>query len=230
MLRSEEVTMAQTLKIEGTEGTAAAVSNVSPERITIPVTGMTCAACQSFVQRTLASQAGVKDAAVNLMLHNATVTFDPGVTSVSALVDTIRGTGYGAEIPAQHSSILAEQAEHDEEQLREYGQLRLKAVVSVTAGFFAMILSMPLMSMSRAGGMEGMRDPLMSWNMRVLDPVLRKTLPWMYRVSDDAIRWFLFALAAFILGWGGSGHRGCFPLFCSGHDCAWVLRCAWHRP
>jgi Cu+-exporting ATPase len=62
---------------------------------------------------------GVQDAAVNLMLHNATVTFDPGVTSVSALVDTIRGTGYGAEIPAQQSSILEEQAEHDEEQLRE---------------------------------------------------------------------------------------------------------------
>ena len=145
----------------------------------------------------------MKDAAVNLMLHNATVTFDPRVTSASALVDTIRGTGYGAEIPAQHSSILAEQAEHDEEQLREYRQLRLKAAVSVAAGFFAMMLSMPLMSMSRIGGLERMRDPLMSWNMRVLDPVLRKTLPWMYRMSDDAIRWFLFALAAFILGWAG---------------------------
>src|SRR6266699_701738 len=154
MLGSEEIAMTQTLKIEGSEAAAAAESNVLPERITIPVTGMTCSACQSFVQRTLASQAGVKDAAVNLMLHNATVTFDPGVTSASALVDTIRGTGYGAEIPAQHSSILAEQAEHDEEQLREYRQLRLKAAVSVTAGFLAMMLSMPLMSLSRVGGME----------------------------------------------------------------------------
>ena len=195
--------MSDALKVEGTGDAAATVSIVSPARITIPVTGMTCSACQSFIQRTLTSQTGVQDAAVNLMLHNATVTFDPGVTSVSALVDTIRGTGYGAEIPAQHSSILEEQAEHDAEQLREYRQLRLKAAVSVTAGFFAMILSMPLMSLSRVGGMERMRDPLMSWNMRVLDPVLRKALPWMYRVSDDAIRWFLFALAAFILGWAG---------------------------
>jgi P-type Cu+ transporter len=203
MLRSEEIIMAQTLNLEGTGAAAAPVSNLLPERITIPVTGMTCAACQSFIQRTLAEQAGVQDAAVNLMLHNATVTFDPGVTSPSALVDTIRGTGYGAEIPAPHSSILAEQAEHDEEQLREYRQLRLKAAVSVIAGFCAMVLSMPLMSLSRVASMESMRDPLMSWNLRVLDPVLRKTLPWMYRVSDDAIRWFLFALAAFILGWAG---------------------------
>jgi P-type Cu+ transporter len=192
--------MSEALKIEGREDAGA---EVSPVRATIPVAGMTCAACQSFIQRTLASQAGVQDAAVNLMLHNATVTFDPGVTSVSTLVDTIRGTGYGAEIPAQHSSILEEQADHDVEQLREYRQLRLKAAISLAAGFFAMVLSMPLMSLSRAGGMERMKDPLMNWNMRVLDPVLRKALPWMYRVSDDAIRWFLFALAAIILGWAG---------------------------
>src|SRR5260370_9819072 len=195
--------MSHALKNEGTGDAAAAVLAVSPERIRIAVTGMTCSACQSFIQRTLASQAGVQNAAVNLMLHNATVTFDPGVTSVSTLVDTIRGTGYGAEIPAQHSSILIEQAEHDVEQLREYRQLRLKAAISLTAGFFAMVLSMPLMSLSRTAGMERMKDPLMSWSMRVLDPVLRRALPWMYRVSEDAIRWFLFALAAFILFWAG---------------------------
>ena len=179
--------MSNALKIERTEDAAASVSTTSPERITIPVSGMTCSACQSFVQRTLAGQAGVQDAAVNLMLHNATVTFDPGVTSVSALVETIRGTGYGAEVPAQQTSILEEQAEHDLEQLREYTQLRLKAAISLTAGFLAMVLSMPLMSMSRVGGMERMKDPLMNWSMRVLDPVLRKTLPWMHRVSDDVV-------------------------------------------
>jgi Cu+-exporting ATPase len=194
--------MPHSLKVEGA-GVSADVSSGSPERVTIPVTGMTCAACQSFVQRTLASQAGVRDAAVNLMLHNATVTFDPGVTSASTLVDTIRGTGYGAEMPVLHTSVLAEQEEHDAEQLLEYRQLRLKAVVSLTAGFFEMLLSMPLMSAGSAGGMERMKDPLMSWNMRVLDPVLRRMLPWMYRVSDDAIRWLLFALAAFILFWAG---------------------------
>jgi Cu+-exporting ATPase len=164
---------------------------------------MTCAACQSFIQRTLASQTGVQDATVNLMLHNATVTFDPGLTSSSALVEAVRATGYGAELPAQSSSILAEQARHDEEQLREYKRLRLKAAISVAAGLFAMILSMPLMSVSHPEGMERVKDPLMSWNMRVLDPVLRRTLPWMYRVSEDGIRWFLFALAGFILVWAG---------------------------
>jgi P-type Cu+ transporter len=195
--------MIRTVKAEDAGDGRFSVPAVSAERVTIPVTGMTCAACQSFIQRTLAGQAGVRDASVNLMLNNATVTFDPGVTSTSTLVDTIRSTGYGAEVPALHASILAAQEENDAEQMREYRQLRLKAAVSLLAGAFAMVLSMPLMSVSSAGGMERMKDPLMSWNMRVLDPVLRRALPWMYRVSDNAIRWSLFALAAFILGWAG---------------------------
>ncbi|MGD0444104.1 MAG: heavy metal translocating P-type ATPase [Edaphobacter sp.] len=174
---------------------------LAAERVTIPVTGMTCAACQSFLQRTLTTQVGVRDASVNLMLNNASITFDPSVTSTSALVDAIRSTGYGAETPVPHQSSVEEQEEHDAERSREYTKLRRKAAVSVGAGLFAMLLSMPLMS--SAGAMQPMKDPLMNWNMRVIDPVLRKVLPWMYHMSDDTIRWILFALAAIVLGWAG---------------------------
>jgi P-type Cu+ transporter len=185
------------------KATRTAAGMVTSERVTIPVTGMTCAACQSFIQRTLANEAGVQDAAVNLMLHNATVSFDPRVTSTSSLVEAIRHTGYGASEPVLDASVLEEQERHDEEQLHEYKQLRLKAIVSLIAGIAAMVLSMPLMSMSSTGGMEHMKDPLMSWNMRVLDPVLRSVLPWIYAVNDNTMRWFLFALAAFVIGWAG---------------------------
>ena len=195
--------MSNTLKIDEAAVETAASSPASLERVTIPVTGMTCAACQSFVQKMLAGENGVQDASVNLMLHNATITFDPKTTTTAALVESIRHTGYGAEMPVLDESVLEAQEKHDEEQVLEYKQLRLKAVVSLIAGSVAMVLSMPLMSMNSAGGMERMRDPLMSWNMRVLDPVLREMLPWMYAVSDNAIRWSLFALSAFIIGWAG---------------------------
>ena len=195
--------MSNTLKIDEAVVKTAASSPASLERITIPVTGMTCAACQSFIQKTLSGESGVHDASVNLMLHNATITFDPKATTTAALVESIRHTGYGAEMPVLDESVLEAQEKHDEEQLLEYKQLRLQAVVSLIAGSVAMVLSMPLMSMDSAGGMERMRDPLMSWNMRVLDPVLREMLPWMYTVSDNTIRWSLFALAAFIIGWAG---------------------------
>ena len=89
------------------------------ERVTIPVTGMTCAACQSFVQRTLAGEAGVRDATVNLMMHNATVVFDPSVVSTEGLVEKIRSTGYGAEMPVTGESAFEKQTKDDAEQLRE---------------------------------------------------------------------------------------------------------------
>jgi P-type Cu+ transporter len=197
--------MSGSLKIkDGTDAKAETASAAaSLEHVTIPVSGMTCAACQSFLQRELASQAGVQDATVNLMLHNATVTFDPGATSTSSLVDAIRSTGYGAELPLEHQSALEEQEDHDEAQLSEYRQLRLKAVVSLIAGGVAMLLSMPLMTINSAAGMERMQDPLMSWNMRVLDPLLRNALPWMYEINAGAIRWFLFALSTLIVCWAG---------------------------
>jgi P-type Cu+ transporter len=181
----------------------AATTPTTLERVTIPISGMTCAACQSFVQRTLAGEAGVQDASVNLMLHNATVTFDTNATSTASLVEKIRGTGYGAEIPVLDQSILDGQEKHDEDQLLEYRQLRLKAGVSLVAGTVAMILSMSLISMTSVGGIERMKDPLMSWSMRVLEPALRRALPWMYALSSDVIRWFLFALSAFIIAWAG---------------------------
>ncbi|WP_433973010.1 heavy metal translocating P-type ATPase [Tunturiibacter lichenicola] len=193
--------MSSNLKIE--ETVANDTQSRVRERVTIPVSGMTCAACQSFIERTLADQAGVEDAAVNLMLHNATVTFDPQATSTAALVEMIRHTGYGAEMPVEHRSVLLEQEQHDVDQLRETKQLRLKATVSLIAGLFAMVLSMPLMSAGEAGGMERVNDPLMSWNMRVLDPALRRVLPWMYELNADVIRWILLATAVFVAVWAG---------------------------
>src|ERR1700761_296744 len=158
--------MTSGLKIKDSTDPSAPTRTAALENVTIPVTGMTCAACQSFLQRELSNQVGVRDATVNLMLHNATVAFDPGTTSIPALVASIRGTGYGAELPVERRSALEEQNEHDEAQSTEYRKLRIKALISLIAGGIAMLLSMPLMTMSSSGGIEGMRDPLMSWNMR----------------------------------------------------------------
>ncbi|MGC2608208.1 MAG: heavy metal translocating P-type ATPase, partial [Silvibacterium sp.] len=194
--------MSKTLEDEIVSGRGA-VSTATLERVNIPVTGMTCAACQSFIQRTLAGEAGVQDATVNLMLHNATVTFDPRVISPSGLVEKIRSTGYDAELPVANESVLAAQEKNDEDQLREYHQLRWKAWVSVLAGVVAMVASMPLTSMASVGGLQRMKDPFMSWSMQVLDPALRKMAPWLYSVSDNSVRWFLFVLSVFIIGWAG---------------------------
>ena len=110
----------------------------------IPVTGMTCAACQSRVQRTLQKQSGVADATVNLMMGTATVTYDPATVAPDALVAAIRQTGYGAELPTPDRSAFEEQETRDRETASEYASLKRKAIVSGAIGAAAMAL-MPWM-------------------------------------------------------------------------------------
>ena len=76
-------------------------------RVTFPVGGMTCAACQSAVERSLMRTDGVREAAVNLMLHSATVTYDPSVVPVEGLLDAVRDIGYEADAPAEGDALGA---------------------------------------------------------------------------------------------------------------------------
>jgi Cu+-exporting ATPase len=142
--------MARELKVmQDTEPTPASapLAPVAGERtVRIPVTGMTCAACQARVQRTLQQQPGVVDAGVNLMMHDATVRYLPDSTSPEQLIDAIRATGYGAELPPAEQSAFDEQRARDEAQEHEFTELRRKAIVSGTAGALAMFASMALMS------------------------------------------------------------------------------------
>ncbi|MBW8768590.1 MAG: copper-translocating P-type ATPase [Gemmatimonadetes bacterium] len=132
---------------EPTPKAATAAPPVDGERtVRIPVSGMTCAACQARVQRTLQKQPGVVDAGVNLMMHDATVRYLPDATSAEQLVEAIRGTGYGAELPPAEQSAFDEQQARDEAQQEEFVELRRKAIVSGVAGVLAMFAPMALMS------------------------------------------------------------------------------------
>ena len=110
------------------------------QRVTIPVTGMTCASCTAHVGGALQRHPGVTDANVNLMTSQATVSFDPAAASPDQLVEAIRQTGYGAELPSTDEATADdEQAAQDRAHRDEFVGLRRKAVVSVVAGAVAMV-------------------------------------------------------------------------------------------
>jgi Cu+-exporting ATPase len=134
--------------------------------ITIPVTGMTCAACQVRVQRALARTPGVDDASVNLMMNNAAVTYDPARASPTQLVDMIRATGYGAELPAVTPSARRAQLEQDETRQDEFRSLRAKAGFALAVGAAEMAASMSKWSMS-AMNEPGAAAPVAWWLMLV---------------------------------------------------------------
>src|SRR4028118_1008520 len=67
-------------------------------RISIPVTGMSCAACARRVEKSLAKTAGVSETSVNYATGKATVEYDPNAVAPEQLVGSIEGAGYGAEV------------------------------------------------------------------------------------------------------------------------------------
>ena len=173
------------------------------EQVTIPVSGMTCAACSGRVQRALQKQPGVRDAAVNLMMKSATVRFDPGVTSPDRLVETIRGTGYGADLAPPEQTAFDEQAARDRAQDEEFRDLRLKAGISFAVAMVAMVVSMPLMSAGAHGEHGPVADPFMRWTMGWLNPVLEGVVPWLYRVPGPVLSYGLLVLTAGVMAWAG---------------------------
>jgi Cu+-exporting ATPase len=63
--------------------------------VSLPVSGMTCAACASRVEKALSGTAGVVKASVNLATEKARVEFDPASVGPQDLIGAIEGAGYG---------------------------------------------------------------------------------------------------------------------------------------
>jgi Cu+-exporting ATPase len=124
-----------------------AVTAASPGRRsrteTFAVTGMHCASCQTKVQGVLETMPGVTGAAVNLMTHSATVTYDPASVTPAAVVDRVRSTGYGAEAPADDVSAIEEQESLDREQAAAFRALSWKAALALVAGIVVAVAPLP---------------------------------------------------------------------------------------
>jgi len=175
------------------------MTTATTERATIPVTGMTCAACSARIQRSLERAPGVASANVNLMTNSATVEFDPAVASLDALVATIKDTGYGAELP-RPTALPGEELTEDEHRLAaERVALRRKVIVSLVVAALAMLIGVPL---GEAAAAQGAADPL----MHLMAPVahaMHGAFPALFAVPAEVWRWTLLALTTPLVFWAG---------------------------
>ncbi len=176
-------------KVELSVGAEASGSPVL-RKVTIPVQGMTCAACQSRVQRVLQAETGVVDASVHLMLKQAVITYDSAVTSETSLVEAINRTGYEAKPAAQSQTSFDEQAAQDRAQEEEYRAVRRKALWSGAAGLSAMVLSMPLMAANEPDGHA--TGFFMPWMMQAAS--------WLSFATPAQWSYILMALTVVVMG------------------------------
>ncbi len=112
--------------------------------LSLPITGMTCAACQSHVERALRGASGVEDATVNLMTHTARVVFDPRITAPEALAAVVHEAGYEAQVPAKGAPAQqsGNPAHEHSPGSKEERSLKLRTGFALIAAAGCMALSM----------------------------------------------------------------------------------------
>ena len=155
------------------------MAEAAKESVTLPVVGMTCAACQHHVEDALRATAGVAEARVDLMAHRARVTFDPAIAQPEALVAAIRQAGYDAVLPRAGTAGGGENQESG-------AGSSAKAYAMLAAGAVAMFAAMPLGS-----------------EMGTADHWLMRALPWLFAIQASELRWGLLLMTAVLASWAG---------------------------
>ena len=80
------------------------------ERIDLPITGMTCAACAARIEKSLNQADGVRKATVNLATSRATIEYNPSATGIKQLAAVVRDVGYGTTGATRASFVVSDSA------------------------------------------------------------------------------------------------------------------------
>jgi len=102
------------------------------EKAEFDITGMTCAACSTRIEKGLNKLEGVSKASVNLALETATVEYNPSTISVTDVIGRVEKLGYGAKVKSD------KQHETEDYRAKEIEKQKGKFIFSV-------ILSLPLL-------------------------------------------------------------------------------------
>jgi len=76
------------------------------KKITIPVSGMTCAACANRIEKKLKKSSGVLDVTVNLSSEKAIIKFDESMINLNEIVQIVKETGYDVPILTSEFKII----------------------------------------------------------------------------------------------------------------------------
>ena len=71
------------------------------------VTGMTCSACSSRVEKSVSKLNGLESVSVNLLTNSMQVEYDASVISDGDIIEAVEHAGYGASVQAHNQKKQA---------------------------------------------------------------------------------------------------------------------------
>ena len=126
----------QLAPLQVADAVARAGFSVPEETVELAISGMTCAACSTRLERVLGKLPGVREAQVNLANERARVTLLPGAVNVADLVVAVGKAGFGARPLTDGGD---QNAREEEEHARDLGRQTRRMWLSV-------LLTLPLVA------------------------------------------------------------------------------------
>lgn len=94
------------------------------------VTGMTCAACQARVQKSVSNLTGVQECNVNLLKNSMVVTYDDKNVNSGQIIAAVEKAGYGASIQQVKGKSAAQAVSPVDTAKKEYEAMRRRVIWS----------------------------------------------------------------------------------------------------
>lgn len=113
------------------------------------VTGMTCSACSSHVEKAVGKLLGIKQVTVNLLTNSMQVEYDEAVCNEEKIIEAVEKAGYGASLlndregkGGSGQTKLAERSGRRADDTRKNQEMKIRLIVSLVFMVLLMIVSM----------------------------------------------------------------------------------------
>ena len=102
----------------------------------LDITGMSCSACSSRIEKVVNRMQGVEQMNVNLLKNNAHVTFDESVVDEKAIIARIEKLGFGARVHAANVAAPVPQQDTAEQEMAEMRQRLIGSLIFAGLVFY----------------------------------------------------------------------------------------------
>ena len=137
-----------------------AVEEIQAKEVSIPIAGMTCAACAKAIERTVGKLEGVESVSVNFATEKANVKYNPNQVRLSQIKQAIDKAGYKALEIESKNRVDEDKARKEKEIKTLWTKFTVSAIFATPLLIFAMAHMIPGLNKSLPEFLDPMMNPL----------------------------------------------------------------------
>lgn len=137
-----------------------AIEEIQTKEISMPISGMTCAACAKAVERAVGKLEGVEGVSVNFATEKANVKYDPNQVRLSQIKQAIEKAGYKALEIESKNRVDEDKARKEKEIKTLWTKFIVSAIFAAPLLIFAMAHMIPGLNKSLPAFLDPMTNPL----------------------------------------------------------------------